>query len=147
MTHSSLICVTSSHCSAVGSLQRSLVPLLQQQTWRQGAKKYSCFTGAQHNIWETSSLLPGQDIGRHRAELALRQLSKHTMGKTLVVFQLALCSSPDMPWFPELWVHCNSEPPCVNRVGPAAVCNASMRHTFPASLGGRSSKITEIVWL
>ena len=78
------------------------MPLLGQQMWRQGTKKHLGFTGAQHSILETSSLLPGQDIGRHRAELVLRQLSKHMMGKTLAVFQLALCSSPDMPQFSEL---------------------------------------------
>lgn len=78
------------------------MPLLRQQTWRQGAKKYLGFTGAQHNILETSPLLLGQDIGRHRAELVLRWLSKHMMGKTLALFQLALCSSPDMPRSSEL---------------------------------------------
>lgn len=50
------------------------------------AKKHLGFTGTQHNILETSSLLPGQDTGRHRAELVLTRLSKHMMAKTLVIF-------------------------------------------------------------
>ncbi|KAK2530936.1 hypothetical protein Q9966_008800 [Columba livia] len=54
--------------SAVSYLQRSLVPLLKQQMWSQGAKKHLGFTGTRHNILETSSLLPGQDSesGRDR---------------------------------------------------------------------------------
>lgn len=146
MTCSTLICVTSSQGSAASSLQSSLVCLLRQQMCRQGAKKNLGFTGVQHNDLETSFLLPGQDIGRHRAELLLRWLSKHMMGKTLAAFQLALCSSPDMQWSSELWVHHNTEPPCVNGVGLAAVCNASTKHTFPASPEGRSGKITEVIW-
>lgn len=136
----SLICVTSSQNSTVSSLQRSLVPLLGQQTRRQGAKKHLGFTGAQHNILETLSLLPGEDIGRHRAEFVLRWLSKHVTGKTPAVFQLALCSSPDMPQFSELWVHYDTEPSCVNGVGPAAVCNASTKHTLPASPEGKKQQ-------
>lgn len=73
----------------------------------------------------------------------LRWLSKHMMGKTLVVFQLALCSSPDVPWFSEPRVHCYTESPGVNGRALAAVCKASTEHTFPASPKGRCGKIIE----
>lgn len=42
---------------------------------------------------------------------------------------------------------CSTEPACVNGVGPAAVCNASTKHTLPASPEERSGKITVVVWV
>lgn len=36
--------------------------------------------------------------------------------KIVMFFQLALCECPEMPWSSELWVHCITEPPCVNAV-------------------------------
>lgn len=81
MTLSSLICVTFSQGSAVSSLQRPLVPLVRQQTQRKGTKKGLGFSGAQRNVVETSSLLPGQDTGRHKAKLLLKRSFNHMIGK------------------------------------------------------------------